>query len=117
VWLDDVTVGQCVHISALHANSKFQFVRAAVSKVHHSKTVTTLSVYWSRFGALPSIGSAIFAEHMVKRSNNVASNTFRERLDERHLEIHVCGTFYYNISNEQLRLFRRLLKTYLFALY
>jgi len=74
----------------------------------------TFSMYRSRFGALPSIGSAIFAEHTVKRSNNVASNTFRESLDERRLEIHVCGTFYDNVSNEQHRLFRHLHKTYFY---
>ena len=34
----------------------------------------TLSVYRSRFEALPSIGSAIFAEHTVKRSNNATDN-------------------------------------------
>jgi len=30
----------------------------------------TLSMYQSQFGALPSIGSSIFAEHTVKRLNN-----------------------------------------------
>ena len=34
----------------------------------------TLSVYRSRFEALPSIGSAIFAEHTLKRSNNATDN-------------------------------------------
>ena len=34
----------------------------------------TLSVYRSRFEALPSISSAIFAEHTVKRSNNATDN-------------------------------------------
>jgi len=34
----------------------------------------TLSVYRSRFEALPSIGSAIFAEHSVKSSNNATDN-------------------------------------------
>jgi len=34
----------------------------------------TLSVYRSRFEALPSIGSSIFAEHTVKRSNNATDN-------------------------------------------
>jgi len=37
-------------------------------------TSRTLSVYRSRFEALPSIGSAIFAEHTVKRSNNATDN-------------------------------------------
>jgi len=36
--------------------------------------LATLSVYRSRFEALPSIGSAIFAEHKVKRSNNATDN-------------------------------------------
>jgi len=35
---------------------------------------TTLSMYRSRFEALPSIGSSIFAEHTVKRSNNATDN-------------------------------------------
>jgi len=35
---------------------------------------TTFSMYLSRFGALPSIGSAIFAKHTVKRSNNATEN-------------------------------------------
>ena len=34
----------------------------------------TLSVYRSRFEALPSIGSSIFAEHTVKSSNNATDN-------------------------------------------
>ena len=34
----------------------------------------TLSVYWSQFVALPSIGSSTFAEHTVKRSNNATEN-------------------------------------------
>ena len=38
------------------------------------KTRCTLSVYRSRFEALPSISSAIFAEHTVKRSNNATDN-------------------------------------------
>ena len=31
-------------------------------------------MYRSRFGVLPWIGSAIFAEHTVKRSNNATEN-------------------------------------------
>jgi len=38
------------------------------------ETPVTLSVYWSRFEALPSIGSSIFAEHTVKSSNNATNN-------------------------------------------
>ena len=34
----------------------------------------TFSVYRSRFQALPSIGPAVFAEQMVKRSNNATEN-------------------------------------------
>jgi len=41
------------------------------ARCHYS---TTLSVYRSRFEALPSIGSAIFAAHTVKRSNNATDN-------------------------------------------
>jgi len=37
-------------------------------------TATTLSVYRSRYEALPSIDPAIFAEQMVKRSNNATEN-------------------------------------------
>ena len=40
----------------------------------YSTKEPTLSVYRSRFEALPSIGSAIFAEHTVKRSNNATDN-------------------------------------------
>ena len=37
-------------------------------------TTQTLSVYRSRFEALSSIGSAIFAQHMVRRTNNATEN-------------------------------------------
>jgi len=57
-------------------------------------------MYQSQFRALLSIGSAIFAEHTVKHLNNVRSKTFREHIDERRLEIYICVTFYYNVSNE-----------------
>ena len=57
-------------------------------------------MYQSQFRALLSIGSAIFAEHTVKHLNNVRSKTFREHLDERRLEIYICVTFYYNVSNK-----------------
>ena len=42
----------------------------------HNKALIpkTLSVYRSRFEALPSIGPAFFAEQMVKRSNNSTEN-------------------------------------------
>ena len=43
------------------------------NRKNHEATVwpiPTLSVYRSRYEALPSIGSAIFAGHTVKRSNN-----------------------------------------------
>ena len=38
------------------------------------KRASSLSVYRSRFEALPSIGSAILAKHTVKRSNNAIDN-------------------------------------------
>jgi len=46
----------------------YEDLRMLVSRIY------TLSVYRSRFEALPSIGSAIFAEHTVKRSNNATDN-------------------------------------------
>jgi len=45
-----------------------------VASYSNVKLPETLSVYRSRFGALPSIGSAIFAEHTVKRLNNATEN-------------------------------------------
>jgi len=44
------------------------------SSVKIAKLIITLSVYRSRFEALPSIGSSIFAEHTVRTSNNATDN-------------------------------------------
>ena len=43
-------------------------------RTNSSTAFNTLSVYRSRFEALPSIGPAFFAEQMVKRSNNATEN-------------------------------------------
>jgi len=45
-----------------------------INVINNITSVLTLSVYRSRFEALPSIGPAFFAEQMVKHSNNATEN-------------------------------------------
>jgi len=73
-----VTRSSCFHC-LISVINKPTTVELCISPVYRGLAAakfskSTLSVYRSRFEALPSIGPAIFAEQMVKRSNNATEN-------------------------------------------